>query len=145
MLSCPYKYEECLLTLFSIMKKVIASFTVVVYLAFACGVMVNYHFCMDRYSSFQLYQPGSDWCSTCGMHAKKGCCHNEVKILKLQNNYQNTTASFSLQKFQPVVITPSPCLAIDLVTGENLPGKTDHSPPLITQQDTYLQNCVFRI
>jgi len=127
------------------MKKVIASFTIAVYFAFACGVMVNYHFCMDRYSSFRLYQPAGDWCPTCGMHTKKGCCHDEVRILKLQNDYQNATTFFSFHKIPPAVITPSEFLTAEFVSEKVVFNSISRPPPLLSQQDIYLQNRVFRI
>jgi hypothetical protein len=128
------------------MKKTIASFTIVVYLAFACGVMVNYHYCMDRYDSVRLYKASSDWCARCGMHAKNhGCCHDEVKILKLQDDHQTSSFSFSLKNLQPVVTSQGEFLSDVLVKHDILVDKTDHSPPLVFGQDTYLQNCVFRI
>ena len=128
------------------MKKVIASVTILVYLAFACGVMVNYHYCMDRFDSFRLYKGASDWCTTCGMHAKShGCCHDEVKIVKIQDDHQTSSFSFSLKNLQPAMITPSELLSVTLGKYVFLVNKTDHSPPLISGQDTYLQNHVFRI
>jgi hypothetical protein len=128
------------------MKRIIASFTVIVYFAFACGVMVNYHFCMDQYHSFSLYQSASDKCATCGMHAKtRGCCHDEVKIVKLQDDYQTSVASFEFKNIQPAVIAPSEFLSVALLNEDVPVSKTDHSPPLLPQQDVYLQNRVFRI
>jgi hypothetical protein len=127
------------------MKKLIASFTVIVYFAFACGVIVNYHYCMDRYDSFSLYQASSDWCPM--MHTKKtGCCHDEVKIVKLVDDYQTSSASFLFENIQPSITTPSEFLSAILLN-EDIPlNKTDHSPPLLLpQQDVYLQNRVFRI
>jgi hypothetical protein len=128
------------------MKKVIGSVTVFAYLALTCGVMVNYHYCMDRYDSFRLYQASSDWCTTCGMHTRgHGCCHDEVKIVKLQDDHQTSSFSFSLKNLQPAMFTPSELLSIALGKGEALLNKTDHSPPLISRRDAYLKNCVFRI
>ena len=128
------------------MKKLIASFTVIVYFAFACGVMVNYHYCMDRYTSFGLFSPTGDQCPVCGMQAtKKGCCHDEVKIVKLQNNYQHSSFSFTLEKIRPAIITPSKFLATPFINRKNALNETDHTPPLCSSQDTYLQNCIFRI
>jgi len=128
------------------MKKLIASFTVIVYFAFACGVMVNYHICMDRYDSFRLYRAASDWCTKCGMHSKKhGCCHDEVKIVKLQDDYQTSSVSFAFENIQHAFTTPSEFLSFTLLNEEIALNKTDHSPPLLPQQDTYLQNRVFRI
>jgi hypothetical protein len=129
------------------MKKIIASFTVIVYFAFACGVMVNYHYCMDSFASFRLYKAASDWCTKCGMHTKKhGCCHDEVKIVKLQDDYQTSSSSFVFENIQPAVTTPSEFLSVTLLNDDIALNKTDHSPPLLlSTQDAYIQNCVFRI
>jgi len=129
------------------MKKLIASFTVIIYFAFACGVMVSYHYCMDRYDSFSLYKTAGDGCTTCGMHTNgKGCCHDEVKILKIQDDYQTSSVSFSVKDIQPAVSTTSEFLSTILRNNDAVLTKTDHSPPLLlSQQDVYLQNRVFRI
>jgi hypothetical protein len=128
------------------MKKLIASFTVIVYLAFACGVMVSYHYCMGQFDSYRLYKPASDWCATCSMHTDgKGCCHDEVKIIKLQDDHQTSSISFSSENAQPAVIAYSEFLSVALFNKGLLVNKTDHSPPLLSEQDVYLQNRVFRI
>src|SRR6266487_4912868 len=128
------------------MKKIIASFTVIVYFAFACGVMVSYHYCMDSYDSVRLYKAASDWCTKCGMHTKKhGCCHDEVKIIKLQNDYRISSTTFSFENIQPTITTHSEFLYATVINDIAL-NKTDHSPPLLlSQRDAYIQNCVFRI
>src|SRR4030095_14918636 len=116
------------------MKKIIASFTVFVYFAFACGVVVNYHYCMDSYDSFRLYKAASDWCTKCGMHTKKhGCCHDEVKIVKLQDDYQTSCASFVFKNTEQAVIIPSQFLSVTLLSDDIALNKTDHSPPLLSQ------------
>ena len=127
------------------MKKIIASFTVIVYFAFACGVMVNYHYCMDRYTTIHLYQPASDVCAVCGMHTTKhGCCHDEVKIVKLQNDCLTSSFTFAFKNVCAAT-TPSEFLVAVFFNEDLKLNKTDHSPPLTALQDTYLRNCVFRI
>jgi len=80
------------------------------------------------------------------MHAKKrGCCHDEVKIAKLQDDHQTSFASFEFKNIQPAVIAPSEFLSVALLNENVSVIKTDHSPPLLPQQDVYLQNRVFRI
>ena len=128
------------------MKKIIASFAVTIYFAFACGVIVNYHFCMDRFDSFSLYKTSGDWCGRCGMHIKKshGCCHDEVKIVKLQDDHQTSSVSFQFKTAQPAIIVLPEFIAAE-INNELVVYHPDHSPPLIDGQDTYLRNCVFRI
>ena len=127
------------------MKKLIASFTVVVYFAFACGVMVNMHYCMDRYDSFRLYTPKADYCTKCGMHTKAhGCCHDEVTVLKIQDDYQTSSASYSF-KAPAVAVVTLPDFIIASIKENDRAFVPDHAPPLLSEQDIYLQNRVFRI
>jgi hypothetical protein len=128
------------------MKKIVASLAVIIYFIFACGVLVNLHYCMDRYDSFRLYKAASDWCTRCGMHTKsKGCCHDEVKIVKLQGDYQTSSASFAFKNIQPVVIAFNELLSTSLLKSNEPLIVSGHSPPLLSQQNIYIQNRVFRI
>jgi len=128
------------------MKKLIASFSVIVYFAFACGVLVNFHYCMDRYDSYSFYKAKSDWCPKCQMHTgTRGCCHDEVKIIKLQDDHQTSSFSFDVKDVQLSAVTLSEFLSIVTLRENADLAKTDHSPPLLSEQDTYIQNRVFRI
>ena len=128
------------------MKKLIASFTVAVYFAFACGVLVNFHYCMDRYDSYSFYKAQSDWCPKCHMHTgTRHCCHDEVKIIKLQDDHQTSSFSFAFKELPPAVLIPSEFLSVVSLKEDIDLAKTDHSPPLLSSPDIYLQNRVFRI
>ena len=129
-----------------VMKKFIASFTVIIYLAFACGVLVNFHYCMDRYDSYSLYKTASDWCPKCHMHTgDRGCCHDEIKIVKLQDDHQTSQFSFDFKNIHPAVVIASIFLSVSAQDECITTHQTDHSPPLLSQQDIYIQNRVFRI
>ena len=128
------------------MKKLIASFTVAVYFAFACGVLVNFHYCMDRYDSYSFYKAQSDWCPKCHMHTgTRRCCHDEVKIIKLHDDHQAASFSFAFKELPPAVIIHSEFLSVVSLKEDIDLAKTDHSPPLLSSPDIYLQNRVFRI
>ena len=127
------------------MKKLVASLAVLMYLAFASGVIVNFHYCMGEYDSFQLYKSAGDWCTKCGMHVQKhGCCHDEVKIAKLQDDHQTSSVSFELKSIQPEIII-IPDFFADEINNDLQVDYLNHSPPLLKGQEIYLQNCVFRI
>ena len=127
-------------------KRILISVTVAIYFVFTCGVTLNLHFCMGRFSSVELYKQPAKRCSTCGMRVKNPkCCHDEVKLIKLQNAHQHSSFVYNHQ-----IIPSSPVATFHYVafalTNENASmDKITHSPPLISQQDTYLQNGVFRI
>jgi len=128
------------------MKKLIASFAVVAYVAFACGVVVNFHYCMDRYDSYSLYKAKSDWCPKCHMHTgDRGCCHDEVKVVKLQDDHQTSQFSVDFKNIYPGITPTSEFLSAISIDQDIALHKTDHSPPLLSQQDIYIQHCVFRI
>ncbi|MER3499102.1 MAG: hypothetical protein C4308_10950 [Chitinophagaceae bacterium] len=101
---------------------------------------------MDRFDSVRLYTPASDYCTKCGMHTQKhGCCHDEVKIVKLQDDHQVSAFSFALKQLQPQEVL-LPDFAVTLSQTSLLVHHFNHSPPLLPdKQHTYLQNCVFRI
>ena len=128
------------------MKKSIASILLLLYVAFSTGVVVNFHYCMDTFDSVQFGASKSEYCGVCGMHKSEGneCCKDEVKIFKIQDNQQASSFNF---KFS----SPDAIIAILPVWNETLLDRSTHqlylhthSPPL-SKQDTYLQNCVFRI
>ena len=129
------------------MKKVLASISVLIYFAMTCGVIVNLHYCMGRVQSVDFYGAEKKVCDVCGMSLKNthGCCKEEVKILKLHDDQNKAQASYSIKSIDVTATVPSDFI----VTSISNIGKTshfnDHSPPLLTRQDTYLQNCVFRI
>ena len=54
-------------------------------------------------------------------------------------------SEFAFKNIQPAVIVPSEFLSVALLTEDIRLHKTDHSPPLLSQQDIYIQNRVFRI
>jgi hypothetical protein len=128
------------------MKKGIASILLLLYIAFSSGVVISFHYCMDDFDSLQLGNVKTDVCGKCGMHTddSSGCCNDEVKVFKIQDDQQASAISF---KFS----APDAIIAALPVWDDPSPNKSNHqlflnnhSPPL-SKQDTYLQNCVFRI
>jgi hypothetical protein len=101
---------------------------------------------MGRFSSAELYKQPAKSCSTCGMRVKNPkCCHDEVKLIKLQNVHQHSSLAYNHEVIQSSLIAAFCYFTTFLANEEATPNKITHSPPLISQQDTYLQNGVFRI
>ncbi|HYC40031.1 MAG TPA: hypothetical protein VEB63_06025 [Chitinophagaceae bacterium] len=127
------------------MRKVLASITLVCYLALSCGVVINFHYCMDRLASTQIYGSESKVCGKCGMHKDpNGCCQDETKVVRISDEQQPSVVSTD----------PAPRLVkeitLDFASSAILsPGSErewqNHSPPLLADQPIYLQNRVFRI
>jgi len=101
---------------------------------------------MGRFASAELYKQPAKSCSTCGMRVKNPrCCHDEVKLIKLQNAHQHSSLAYSHEIIPSSLVTTFHRVAFTLTTEKGSINKITHSPPLISQQDTYLQNSVFRI
>jgi len=128
------------------MKKGIAAILLVLYVAFSSGVVISFHYCMDSFDSLQLGAKKSDYCGICGMHKTDGneCCKDEIKIFKIQDDQQTSAISFKFS-VPDAVITELPIWnEVSLINSTPELFLNNHSPPL-SKQDTYLQNCVFRI
>ena len=129
------------------MKKIIASLAFICYLAVTSGVIVNFHYCMNRLASMQWFVVENTTCPTCGMHIQKshGCCRDEVKIVKMEVDQKTTSnVSFELPALDIIDHVPSQFIVACSYNINETRHYNNHSPPLLTE-DTYLQNCVFRI
>lgn len=128
------------------MKKAISAILLLIYLAATSGVAINLHYCMNRFDSLQIGVAKTEICGKCGMHTEDadGCCHDEVKIIKVQDDQQS--ASFNYKFNSPETLAEElPSFFEDiLVSSDNGTSLNDHSPPL-PEKEIYLQNCVFRI
>jgi len=139
-------FKNQYLLLFVRIKRILISVTVAVYFVFTCGVTLNLHFCMGRFSSAELYKPPAKSCSTCGMRVKNPkCCHDEVKLIKLQNAHQHSSFVYNHEIVLSSLVTTFNYVAFTVTNEKASINKITHSPPSISQQDIYLQNGVFRI
>ncbi|HQW44707.1 MAG: hypothetical protein WAU29_00945 [Chitinophagaceae bacterium] len=130
------------------MKKVLFAISFICYFAVTSGVIITSHFCMKRLVSVHLYANSPDQCGRCGMdtHESSGCCHDVVKVVKLEQDQNKIpVVTYGLPTLEIQAIAPSAFL---VAAFENTDGQRhfhNHSPPLLSEQDTYLQNNVFRI
>lgn len=128
------------------MKKGIAFILFIFYFAFSSGVVINLHYCMNKFDSSKFGAAKSDVCGKCGMHTEdsNGCCHDEVKVIKIQDDQQvsSINVKFTTPGITGIVYSHN----VDQLINNN--GNSlrfsNHSPPFL-KQDTYLVNCVFRI
>lgn len=126
------------------MKKVLAAILLIVYFTVSTGFVVSLHYCMDRLASAQIGDKHSEKCDYCGMQKDGNCCRDDVKIVKLQTTHlasQVMAPDFSLSV---PVITVADYFVSSFFNFTQTNRTVAHSPPL-SHQDTYIQNCVFRI
>ena len=128
------------------MKKGIAAILLTFYFAFSSGIVINLHYCMNRFDSSKLGAGKSEICGKCGMHtdALNGCCHDEIKVIKIQDDQQVFAIGFRFTPQAGIAENVSFYIS-DILFGSNKDFTlSNHSPPL-DKQDVYLVNCVFRI
>jgi hypothetical protein len=66
--------------------------------------------------------------------------------VKLQDDQQKTTVTpYAILPVEPIAITPSEFIAAEFYNIDEERHFHNHSPPLLSAQDTYLQINVFRI
>jgi len=134
--------------IFAGVKKFLAVISFICYFAAASGVIVNSHYCMKRLVSVHLFETKAKICSRCGMqmHKGNGCCHDEVKVYKLvQDQNKIPVLAFSLPSLEVRSVELNEYLNFATFNVNGQDHFHNHSPPLLSQQDTYLQNRVFRI
>ncbi len=130
------------------MKKITVVILLICYLAVTSGVIINFHYCMNRLASAKLYEQKSNECGKCGMHTEDsdGCCHDEVKIIKMDDDqHVGFGFSYSLPSIDALSHETSEFIIASFYNVPLLRHYQNHSPPNLSAQDTYLQNSVFRI
>ena len=103
---------------------------------------------MNRLASVHLFEKSADVCGRCGMktHESNGCCHDEVKVVKLEQDQNKTTiGSYDIASVKVMVSVPSDFIVASFYNVDKQQHFHNHSPPLLSAQDIYLQNNVFRI
>ncbi|NII25857.1 hypothetical protein HB364_12230 [Pseudoflavitalea sp. X16] len=128
------------------MKKAIIAILAILYVTVASGVVVNVHYCMGRIASVEYGYDDHDVCSKCGMSSqKKGCCHTEYKLIKLQDEHQLVKASIAFSALPAIVPAQPPLFQQPLSGAHQYLALQYHSPPDSRLNSVYLSNCVFRI
>lgn len=103
---------------------------------------------MNRLASTQLFSSGKDVCGQCGMHNddSNGCCHDEVKVVKLELDHTTVPViTFDFPAYDAAIIPPSEFIETAFYNINVEKHFHNHSPPLLSGQDTYIRNSVFRI
>ena len=129
------------------MKKALLAILLVSYLAVSSGIVVNFHYCMNRLASTEWFAMEGKQCGKCGMsmHKSHGCCHDEVKIVKMDDDQKLTSSiAFDLPTLDMPAQVPSEFISTSFYNS-NVTANPDNPPPLLSDQDTYIANCVFRI
>ena len=123
------------------MKKAVAFIVSLLYLSLTTGLSVNIHYCMGEILDVQFESYNNDdKCKT-----KMPCCGHDYHFVKVSDEHQQISNDLNLKA--PVVelhwINPPGDELISSTIDRSITNA--NSPPLLTDPDIYIQNCVFRI
>lgn len=130
------------------MRKGIAAISFIIYFAASTGIVINSHYCMKRLVSVHLFGTKPEVCGFCGMdmHDNSGCCRDEVTVAKLvQDQVKIPITLYELPSIDVTSVFVSDFITAPVVNINEQRHFHNHSPPLLSAQDIYLQNNVFRI
>jgi hypothetical protein len=127
-------------------KRIPVTILTVIYFAISSGVVVNMHYCMGRLSSVNMQSWPASTCA-CGKktESKKKCCKTELKVVKLEDAQKASYADFAIHTPVTPLVTEFNLLLASSYDVLHIIVPSEHSPPLLSEQDTYLRNRVFRI
>lgn len=126
------------------MKRPLVAILAFFYIVIASGITVNIHYCMGDFASVEYGLPANDACSVCGMKEKKGCCHTEYKLVKIQDAHQLAKINVEFSKLPATPVQIASLAPVAISQQVNI-GLLYHSPPDERLNEIYLHNNVFRI
>ncbi len=111
--------------------------------AASSGTVLSLHYCMGDFASVSIGHKDKKGCDKCGME-NKGCCHDDVKVIKLDNNaIVYATNNHSFYQLGLVVFHAIVDHNVELPLSDFKPAIAIHAfaedPPI------FLLNCNFRI
>ena len=130
------------------MKKLLFSISFLCYFAVTSGIVINSHYCMKKLVSVHLFESKAKICGDCGMeqHDSSGCCRDEIKVVKLeQDQNKHVFVNPGIEALSSPAVVPSLFMIASFTPVVSERHFQNHFPPLLSAQDTYLQNRVIRI
>lgn len=132
------------------MKKLITVILAVIYLGTSTGATLRFHYCMGELVGWGFGSKEAAHCAGCGMSKKetdsKGCCKDEHKFFKNDNDQKTTDASL------PVLLIPVTDLPVAIIesTHPNFTSASEdypvsNAPPRSHGFAVYILNRTFLI
>lgn len=132
------------------MKKFLLGILTIFYFGVSTGATLQVHYCMGKMVDVDLVNKDSGHCHKCGMkkmNGKKGCCHDEQKVIKITSDQNSTDAAYQMVQLHSVAIIKHyaklPAIPISSSLIENNTGVNGLFRD--SQVAVYIRNCVFRI
>lgn len=126
------------------MRKATIAILALLYLFTTSGVVVNMHYCMGALASVTYGHEEPESCGKCGMTEKDGCCHSELKLVKLDDVHQHTIKAEQIAQVAELPLAFFET-AIASYNSNRAFVNSYHPPPDQRVNSVYLHTNVFRI
>ncbi len=104
---------------------------------------------MNKFVGWDLSHKENSTCGKCGMKedaTKKGCCKDEHKQLKIDNDHQKSTiVSFTTEINPPAILPAMPVFNYTEASAEPTDVTYKRPPPLLPLQKLHILYCTYRI
>ena len=128
-------------------KKILAVILCIVYGVASSGATVNFHYCMGKFTGWDVKADAAHKCSNCGMQKEKtkGCCNDEQATIRLKKDQLASTIN-DVPGNQIIYLQHQyPSLIQSALTSDNDVFQSIHGPPLMQIISPFMLHCVFRI
>ena len=88
------------------MKRFIIILLLLIHTAASSGTVLSMHYCMGSLASMHIGHKEESGCATCGMK-NSGCCHDDVKVLKIDNSQFIAANTSHIQDHDQVLLNTS--------------------------------------
>ena len=126
------------------MKKAVIAILALLYIITTSGVVVNVHYCMGAVASVTYGHEAPESCGKCGMIEKDGCCHSELKVVKLDDVHQQAVKAAQTEQVAELPVAYFEAAVAGFNSHNNFVNSY-HSPPDNRDNVIYLHTGVFRI
>lgn len=133
------------------MKRFFTLILLFAYLFTSSGASINLHYCMGKLADWSYWDKADRRkCGKCGMEKKtnscKGCCKDEHKWVKIQDDQKANYISIYLAQLQPAEAVSFPNNFTDQFFNSTVALLAQsNAPPRRCVIAIYKRNCVFRI
>ena len=132
------------------MKKILVAILAVMYMGVSTGATLHLHYCMGQLVGWDLGHKESDDCGKCGMKKQlsqsKGCCKDEHKQIKLDNDQKAVESAIQLMHTSGAVLLPAyGVLPESHPVAAAIVQPVGHSPPRSSSVAIFVLHRVFRI
>lgn len=131
------------------MKKLLVTILALVYLGSSTGAVMHLHFCMGKLAETSFSKNNNPTCGKCGMKTsqkKGGCCKDESKFVKNEQDQKASITHFEFQQQAVAILPVATCMVAEAkISNPLLIAYAPNAPPDLHAPAVYLRVCSFLI